>query len=508
MLMSSCKYSFIALRRASSSAVASTSSKSSSSSSSRNVTESTSRSGSHGVPQKINLPKESVTVTKLANGLTVASLENNSPVFRVAAVVQAGAKYEPYESRGVTTLLRVFSNLSTKYVSRLGLTKNLERLGANFQCIQTREQMIYSIEGLRNEFTHGSQFLVPVVCYPMFKPHEIHDERDRLEVDHELYLKSPESRILFYLINLLFEKSLLELNDLLHSAAFKGGLSRPLSLSSDTIKSLSHKQMYTFHSHYYTPERISLVGTGCNHATLVQLADKFRFSPLDCVYTPGFGNLKLIESEPEPSKYKGGEIRRDTQSNTVHIALAFEGLSSKDEQGVLTSSLLNQIIGTGPNVKWSSGSNQLQRAAESAAQASCLVSSFNLHYEESGLFGVYIICNKNDTKKIVQSVSSEVNKILKNGINKEQFDMAKKKLEVNLQMRHEQSSDVFSTMLNQADISDRSTDIQSIVQQLGDKQFTNDSINQLTKKMLSGKQPTLVSIGNLQNMPYIDDLKA
>jgi hypothetical protein len=41
----------------------------------------------------------------------VASVENNSPIFRVAAVVQAGAKYEPYESRGVTTLLRVFSNL-------------------------------------------------------------------------------------------------------------------------------------------------------------------------------------------------------------------------------------------------------------------------------------------------------------------------------------------------------------------------------------------------------------
>jgi hypothetical protein len=38
-------------------------------------------------------------------------MENNSPVFRVAAVVQAGAKYEPYESRGVTTLLRVYSNL-------------------------------------------------------------------------------------------------------------------------------------------------------------------------------------------------------------------------------------------------------------------------------------------------------------------------------------------------------------------------------------------------------------
>ena len=38
-------------------------------------------------------------------------MENYSPIFRIAAVVEAGAKYEPYESRGVTTLLRVFSNL-------------------------------------------------------------------------------------------------------------------------------------------------------------------------------------------------------------------------------------------------------------------------------------------------------------------------------------------------------------------------------------------------------------
>jgi hypothetical protein len=67
--------------------------------------------------------------------------------------------------------------------------------------------------------------------------------------------------------------------------------------------------MYTFHSHYYTPDRISLVATGCNHSTLVQLANKFRFSPLDCVYTPGFGNLKLIDSEPEQSKYKGGLLQ-------------------------------------------------------------------------------------------------------------------------------------------------------------------------------------------------------
>lgn len=28
----------------------------------------------------------------------------------------------------------------------------------------------------------------------MFKPHEVHDEHGRLEVDHQIYLQSPELR--------------------------------------------------------------------------------------------------------------------------------------------------------------------------------------------------------------------------------------------------------------------------------------------------------------------------
>jgi len=36
---------------------------------------------------------------------------------------------------------------------------------------------------------------------------------------------------------------LLELNDLLHEAAFKGGLSRPLSVGSEMLKKLSHRHV-------------------------------------------------------------------------------------------------------------------------------------------------------------------------------------------------------------------------------------------------------------------------
>jgi hypothetical protein len=75
-------------------------------------------------------------------------------------------------------------------------------------------------------------------------------------------------------------------------------------------------------------------------------------------------------------------------------------------------------------------------------------------------------------------------------------------------MTAEQSADVFTKMLNQPDVSDRSTDVQTIIGQLEQEDYSNDSLNQFAKKIFSGKQPTLVSIGNLKTMPYIDDLKA
>ncbi len=136
------------------------------------------------------------------------------------------------------------------------------------------------------------------------------------------------------------------------------------------------------------------------------------------------------------------------------------------------------------------------------------------------------MCDKNDANKVVKAVWNEFSKVLKNGISKDEFNLAKwvsisaehiwldlifycrKKLQVNLQMTAEQSSDVFLKMLNQPDVSDRSTDIQSIVAQLEQGGYSNEALNQLAKKMFSSKQPTLVSIGNLKTMPYIDDLKA
>lgn len=50
-------------------------------------------------------------VTKLDNGLTVASIENCSPVSQVAVLVNAGSRFESRQDIGVTHLLRTGTGL-------------------------------------------------------------------------------------------------------------------------------------------------------------------------------------------------------------------------------------------------------------------------------------------------------------------------------------------------------------------------------------------------------------
>ena len=80
--------------------------------------------------KRASLPKESIRVSKLPNGVVVASLENHSPITRIAAVINAGARDENKNERGVTHALRVYSGLATKNYSKFGLSRTLDQIGA------------------------------------------------------------------------------------------------------------------------------------------------------------------------------------------------------------------------------------------------------------------------------------------------------------------------------------------------------------------------------------------
>ena len=87
------------------------------------------------------MAKEPVRVTKLDNGLVCASLENHSPVTRLAAVFKVGARDESHDELGATHALRVYAPLATRNYTLFGLSRNLDQIGAQVSVTSTRESL-------------------------------------------------------------------------------------------------------------------------------------------------------------------------------------------------------------------------------------------------------------------------------------------------------------------------------------------------------------------------------
>ena len=72
-------------------------------------------------------------MSKLPNGVPIASLENYSPVCRIAVAFNAGPRYEPIDKLGLTHCLRAACNLVS---STDCLTYHLQMmLGDFFTCL-------------------------------------------------------------------------------------------------------------------------------------------------------------------------------------------------------------------------------------------------------------------------------------------------------------------------------------------------------------------------------------
>ena len=206
------------------------------------------------------LPREPLRVTKLDNGIVVASVENHSPVTRIAAVVNVGSRDESHSEAGSAHALCVYSSLATRNYSVFGVSRNLDQIGADFSVTSTREQTTYLLQGTRNNIARGVDILGEVVSRPEFRHWEIHDAEPRLQFELNVYDEQPEIRVV----------------DLIHRAAFRNALSNPLYAPRYNLHHLNSETLQGFRTRNFAANRLTLVGLGVKHEDLVRHANLFR----------------------------------------------------------------------------------------------------------------------------------------------------------------------------------------------------------------------------------------
>uniref|UniRef100_A0A674MHL3 Ubiquinol-cytochrome c reductase core protein 2a n=1 Tax=Takifugu rubripes TaxID=31033 RepID=A0A674MHL3_TAKRU len=172
-------------------------------------------------------PPQNVQVSKLPNGLVVASLENYSPLSRVGVFVKAGSRYETAENQGVSHVLRLAANLTTKGASAFKICRGVEALGGSLTVTSTRETMVYTVDCLREHLDSLTEYLGDVSTAQEFRPWEVSELVSRVKIDKAVAQQCPQTGV--------FEK--------LHEAAYKNALSNSLYCPDHMVGHISANQV-------------------------------------------------------------------------------------------------------------------------------------------------------------------------------------------------------------------------------------------------------------------------
>ncbi|XP_031845875.1 ubiquinol-cytochrome c reductase core protein 2 isoform X2 [Nomia melanderi] len=406
----------------------------------------------------------------LSNKVTVATCDNNSAIAQVSIVFRAGSRNESYDTQGVAHHLRIAAGLSTSYSSGFAITRNIQQLGGNLTAIVDRESIAYTLQITRNNLPDALEFLKHVATKQVFKPWEISDELPRLEYE----LSSlPETTLIL---------------ELLHKAAYRTGLGYSLFSPKHQLGKIGTETLQHFVNTWFTGPKCAVVGTGVSLSELTAFANNLEI---------GTGDNAV-----EPSRYHGGEIRKEKATHLTSVAIAVEGASLKSDKDALACAVLQRASGTGTYVKWGQSAGSLQKhVSNTAGSDPFAVSTFNASYSDSGLFG-FILCS---APNLAGSLTTAACKWLKT-LNMSDSDVARGKAILKGEVLNEVDcgTALLESLQYQALLKGRVSSPGSLVADI-EKVSTSD-VKSVADKLRNGKL-SMAAIGDLSTVPYIDQLK-
>jgi len=417
-------------------------------------------------PQSV--PTEPLKVSSLKSGLTLASMDPGSPVVTLGVVVKAGARNEGYENAGISHTLRVAAGLSTKNHSSFGICRNLQQAGASLSCTQGREHTLYTIQATRDTTDIALEYLADVVSNQTFKPWEVSSVVPRMKLD--LAQRGPATAAL----------------ELLHTAAFRGGLGNSLYCPGIKVGAHSTAALQEFVTKHFTANRSALVGIGVNHATLTKFSELFE-----------------LESGAGPSSssvYSGGEIRQETGGSMAYVALATQCAGAVNVAETVAAMLLQRVLGMGNHVKYAAGAGKLSAAVSAQTSANFAVSGIGNIYSDAGLIGAMIVADAAAAGKVVGSVASALRNC---SVTEEEVAAAKKNILLDVYTALESPAvrieDIGSQVLLAGDV----IPVEKVAALISE---VSTADVQAAAKRLSAAKFSLGATGNLSTVPYLDSL--
>jgi len=417
-----------------------------------------------------NSPK--IQTSKIASGLTVASIDSGSSISTVGVVCKAGPRNESFDNLGVNQAIRMAAGFATKKATNFGNNNNIAHVGGKVDVSCNREHTFYQIQASRNKIEFVSELVLAMVDGPLFKPYEVTS-------DNPLFARRMSDEI-----NNL---TLAELaTDLLHQAAYRDGLGNSLYAPKYMVGKYNPAMMQEFHEKYYTMERSVLVGIDIEHEKLVALGENL------C--------LPKGKTATAPAKYAGGlTSRQATSGNTTAIAVAAEVSGWSNVKEAMATMVLQEILGGQSKVKYGGAGNGILSKAVASISGTHSVSAINFAYSDVALLGAFIGSDSGSAGAVLEAVIAALRSA---NVTEDQLLTAKKSLQVSLQS---QTSGQMLETLGSSILFGSKEGLTPVQVVAACNNVTLSDVMAVAKK-LSNAKFSMGAAGNLRNVGFIDEL--
>ncbi|KAM4748131.1 mitochondrial-processing peptidase subunit beta [Rhinophrynus dorsalis] len=428
----------------------------------------------------LNVPE--TTVTTLENGLRVASEDSGLSTCTVGLWIDAGSRYENQLNNGTAHFLEHMAFKGTRKRSQLDLELEIENMGAHLNAYTSREQTVYYAKAFSKDLPRAVEILADIIQNSTLGEAEI--ERERGVILREMQeVETNLQEVVF---------------DYLHATAYRStALGRTILGPTENIKSINRNDLVEYITTHYKGPRIVLAAAGgvC-HEELRQLA-KYHFGNLPSTY----------EGETLPlCSFTGSEIRvRDDKMPLAHIAISVEavGWSHPDTIPLMVA---NTLIGNWDR-SFGGGVNLSSKLAQITCHGNLCHSfqSFNTCYTDTGLWGLYMVCEPNTVEDMMHFVQREWIRLC-TSVTENEVARAKNLLKTNMLLQLDGSTPICEDIGRQMLCYNRRIPLPELEARID--LIDAQTIRNVCTKYIYDKSPAIAAVGPIGQLPDYDRIRS
>jgi predicted Zn-dependent peptidase len=348
----------------------------------------------------------SVEITRLPSGLSVVT--DRMPHLESATLgvwVGAGSRYEMPNEHGISHLLEHMAFKGTTRRTSRQIAEEIEAVGGDLNAATSTESTAYFARVLKADVPLALDVLSDILTESTFDAEELRREQNVIVQEIGAAEDTPD--------DLVFER--------LHETAFPNqSLGRSILGTRETVRSFDSSRIRAYLSrNYRAPDMLVAAAGAIEHKAIVAEAEK-RFASFAGPAAPA----------PAPARFGGGTRVETRDLEQVHIALALQGIPTRDEQ-LYSLQVFSSVLGGGM-------SSRLFQEVREKRGLCYTINAFHMPYSDTGLFVLYAGTDEADTPELMR-VAIEQIAIATETLNESEVARAKAQMKAGLLMALESS---------------------------------------------------------------------